>query len=200
MNSGYKPERLAWKNMKDRCYLKTHKAFHNYGGRGITVCERWMYSFNNFLEDMGPRPSDKHSLDRIDVNGNYDPTNCRWADFDVQSNNKRTSRYLTFNGKTQTCSQWAREIGIGTDTLHRRLDVYKMPIERALSPDDQNRKWSHGTRGGYDKGCRCQPCTKANADRHRDYMRKRRARDRGMDCAGYIALAGELATELSGNT
>jgi hypothetical protein len=79
----------AWFGMIERCRNKKHKAYKNYGGRGITVCDRWCESVANFIADMGPRPSTRHTLDRIDNDGNYEPTNCRWATWDVQSRNKR---------------------------------------------------------------------------------------------------------------
>lgn len=83
-------EYIAWKNMKKRCYDKNYGAYKNYGNRGITVCERWLHSFSNFYADMGDRP-EGYSLDRINNNGNYEPTNCRWADKLTQSTNKRPS-------------------------------------------------------------------------------------------------------------
>ncbi len=83
------PEYQCWTSMKARCYSPSCGSFAAYGGRGITICDRWLNSFENFLADMGQRPSDGHSLDRIDVNGNYEPSNCRWATSDVQSRNTR---------------------------------------------------------------------------------------------------------------
>src|SRR6266487_1181524 len=89
------PEYDAWQNMKSRCYDKNRKQYKDYGGRGILVCERWLNSFENFISDMGIKPSAKHSLDRFpDKNGNYEPANCRWANFYEQSRNTRKSRWL----------------------------------------------------------------------------------------------------------
>lgn len=83
------PEYKAWFEMKRRCYNKNRKGYKNYGGRGIKVCDRWLESFENFYEDMGDRPSPNHSLDRIDVNGNYEPSNCKWSDRTEQNYNQR---------------------------------------------------------------------------------------------------------------
>lgn len=88
----YVPEYQSWKSMKNRCFSPNNTNFKNYGGRGITVCERWRNSLADFLSDMGPRPSPKHSIDRFPNNdGDYEPGNCRWATAKQQANNKRRS-------------------------------------------------------------------------------------------------------------
>lgn len=88
------PEYISWQSMKQRCYNKNAHGYEHYGGRGIVVCEKWLEAFHNFLQDMGLRPTDKHSLDRIDVNAGYCPENCRWATQKTQQNNKRTVKQL----------------------------------------------------------------------------------------------------------
>ena len=82
-------EYTTWNCMKNRCYDSKNIRYKHYGGRGIVICDRWLKSFNNFLEDMGPKPTPLHSIDRINVNGNYEPTNCRWSTTKEQNNNKR---------------------------------------------------------------------------------------------------------------
>lgn len=125
-------EYRAWNSMKSRCYNKSHTSYRNYGGRGIQVCERWRYDFPTFLNDMGNRPS-KHTLDRIDNDGNYTPGNCRWATYKEQLNNKRGNRLLTLDGKTQTVSQWSTETGIKYWTLSQRVGRYGWSDEDALT-------------------------------------------------------------------
>lgn len=95
VHSGHKlsktTEYRSWGQMKARCYNKKHHAHARYGGRNITVCERWANSFENFIEDMGQKPTSKHSLDRVNPNGNYEPSNCRWADHNEQAMTRRHS-------------------------------------------------------------------------------------------------------------
>ena len=88
----YSSEYHTWQMMKDRCYNPNLKHYKDYGGRGITICDHWKDSFENFLADMGPKPSSKHSIDRINVNGNYDPGNCKWSTAREQIRNRRNQR------------------------------------------------------------------------------------------------------------
>lgn len=121
------PTYRSWSMMLNRCRNPKYMYFSNYGGRGIQVCERWLI-FENFLADMGERPSLKHSIERENNNGNYEPGNCCWADRIQQGNNRRNNRVLTFRNKTQTLTLWSRELGIKYDTLLDRLS-------RGLSTD-----------------------------------------------------------------
>jgi hypothetical protein len=122
----------AWAHMIRRCHTPTTHNYANYGGRGISVCERWRYSFENFLADMGERPSPKHSLDRRDNNGNYEPANCRWATPIEQGNNTRKVRLITYKGKTQSVSAWTRELGFPRETLRKRIAT-GWPIDLAFT-------------------------------------------------------------------
>jgi hypothetical protein len=121
----------AWTSMHQRCGNSKRRDFHNYGGRGIRVCERWAH-FENFLIDMGIRPSSRHSLDRYpDQNGNYEPENCRWATYTEQNANNRHARYLEFQGERLLVRHWAKKLGIKEDTLYNRLRM-GWPVERVL--------------------------------------------------------------------
>jgi hypothetical protein len=112
-------EYRSWADMKNRCDNSNIKNYEFYGIRGITYCERWN-SFDNFLADMGKKPSANHSLGRIDNNGNYEPTNCRWETREQQGNNRRDNVFLECDGQRMTISQWARKVGISRNTLYRR--------------------------------------------------------------------------------
>lgn len=123
-----------WNSMKQRCYNKSHEAYHRYGGRGISVCEEWRndsYAFRKWAVSHGYR--DDLTLDRVDVNGNYCPENCRWVTRKEQNNNRRDNHKLTFNGRTQFLHEWAEELGLTYggiyDRLHRGL-----PVEKILAP------------------------------------------------------------------
>jgi DNA-binding CsgD family transcriptional regulator len=93
------PEYIAWVAMKQRCFNSKNEVFEHYGGRGITVCNRWINSFENFLSDMGRRPTSKHTLGRIDNNGNYEPNNCRWETMTQQLRNRRMVKMTEANAK-----------------------------------------------------------------------------------------------------
>lgn len=110
----------SWMSMRQRCLNSNDKRFGDYGGRGISICERWM-SFENFYADMGPMP-DGFSIDRINVNGNYEPSNCRWADHKTQARNIRANRLFTVNGETHCLSEWAELKGLNVKSLSTRLD------------------------------------------------------------------------------
>ncbi len=108
--------------MKTRCYNPRFKDFRLYGGRGIIVCERWIHSFVAFYCDMGPKTTPKHSLDRIESRGNYEPGNCRWATWKEQANNwAERNRRVTFNGETLGLPEWAARLGIKRETLRDRF-------------------------------------------------------------------------------
>lgn len=118
------PEYHAWSAMNQRCTNENYEHYASYGGRGISVCERWRDSFENFYADMGPRPSRKHSLDRYpNQNGNYEPDNCRWATVKEQSRNRRSNHMLEWNGKSQCITEWAEETGIAYGTIQERLHL-----------------------------------------------------------------------------
>jgi hypothetical protein len=110
----------VWQAMKKRCYYPKAVNYDDYGGRGITVCDRWKDSFENFYADMGDPPSEDHSIERSDTNGHYEPGNCTWATRIAQQNNRRNTIVITYNGKTQGLSEWARELGIARTTLEMR--------------------------------------------------------------------------------
>lgn len=125
------------KNMRYRCYNPNNTMYANYGGRGIKVCDRWLgeHGFENFLADMGERPGKEYSLDRIDVNGDYCPENCRWATQKEQQNNRRSNRNLTHNGQTHTIEEWSELTKIHPSTIWHRLND-GWTVERALTTAD----------------------------------------------------------------
>jgi hypothetical protein len=114
------PEYTAWCNMLARCRNEDHKQYHAYGGRGIKVCDRWL-SFENFFVDMGMRTSNKHSIDRINNDGNYEPSNCRWATRKEQANNTRRNRFLTYGSTTMTLTEWGSFLDMKEDALWTKL-------------------------------------------------------------------------------
>jgi hypothetical protein len=127
-----------WEGMMSRCYSEKNRAYHNYGGRGIGVCERW-HKFEGFLNDMGERP-DGLTLDRIDNNGNYSKSNCRWATRTEQQNNLRKNRFVSANGERMTIAQWARRTGLKPATIHTRLRYGWTEQDTATRPLNWRRK------------------------------------------------------------
>lgn len=113
-------EYRSWEHMLQRCYDPADKRYSVYGGRGIKVCEAWRDSFRAFADDMGRAPAG-YTLDRIDVDGDYAPENCRWATRKEQANNMRTNRLVTMRGKTQTVRQWCDELGADSNLVYQRL-------------------------------------------------------------------------------
>lgn len=111
-----------WADIIQRCTNTTRPAYSNYGGRGITVCERWKKSFEDFLADVGERPSLGHSLDRIDNDGNYEAGNVRWATRTQQMRNARNNIMLTHDRQTRCVAEWAELLGVNRWTLYDRLD------------------------------------------------------------------------------
>lgn len=125
------PEYRSWVHMKDRCLRTTDKSYPRYGGRGITICDRWVGSFINFFKDMGLRP-DGTSLDRIDNNGNYEPSNCRWATVAQQSNNRRSCHNIYYEGRHWTMKELSNHFNINYDKLRQRILRYNWTIDKAI--------------------------------------------------------------------
>jgi len=124
------PTYRSWLAMRRRCHSPRATSYDRYGGRGIRVCDRWD-DFNNFLADMGERPSAEHTIDRLDCDGDYQPGNCRWATPIQQGNNRRCNRVLTLGERSQTLAQWAQELGIDERTISERLK--RWTVEEALT-------------------------------------------------------------------
>lgn len=117
------PEYRSWTSMIRRCTDPTAFGYHRYGGRGITVCERWLHSFPAFFEDMGSRPAGT-SIDRLENDGNYELGNCRWATRAEQNANTSTAILVTVNGKTQPVGAWARELGVSSRAIFYRIRIW----------------------------------------------------------------------------
>ncbi len=126
------PEYYSYKHMIQRCTNTKNKNWADYGGRGITVCDRWRHDFAVFLADMGLRPARGYELDRIDNDGNYEPGNCQWATRTEQNNNKRSNTLLAWEGRVQTLQQWADEVGVSSSLLCQRIGRLGWPLGEAL--------------------------------------------------------------------
>jgi len=138
-------EHQAWKGMKNRCYNPKYVHFKDYGGRGITVSDTWKNSFERFFKDMGPAPALKHtqcSVERMNVNGNYEKNNCRWAlSQKEQMRNTRSSIRLTYLGKTKLLIEWAEDLKIPVHTLYARILEYGFSVKEALTRPVARRDW-----------------------------------------------------------
>lgn len=128
----YTGEYRSWKGMIQRCRNPKNPSFAHYGGRGIAIYPRWDV-FDNFLADMGPRPTPRHTIERVDNNGPYSPENCRWATWREQVRNRRDSWRITFNGETLNLTDWAARTGIERRTISARLKLLGWSIEDALT-------------------------------------------------------------------
>jgi hypothetical protein len=117
------PEYICWSGMIQRCTNPNDRGYVNYGARGIMVCDPWRVSFENFFADMGTRPSPGHSIDRIDVNGNYEPSNCRWATAKEQLRNTRFNRMITARGKTMCLASWCDISPVSRSLIKARLKL-----------------------------------------------------------------------------
>lgn len=126
------PEYRIWGGIIQRTENPNSYAYADYGGRGITVSPEWRSCFEQFYADMGDRPSPEHEIDRIDNDGPYSKQNCRWATLSEQARNRRTNRWITYNGETLCLADWAKRLGTGITTIQRRFDR-GWSIERALT-------------------------------------------------------------------
>lgn len=118
-----------WEGIKSRCLNPKCEAYPKYGGRGITMWTPWVSSFEAFALYVGERPSKRHSLDRMDNDGNYEPGNVKWSTSVEQNNNRRDNKSLTIEGKTRTYAEWCRELGVNYKTFHTRVTRGRTPEE-----------------------------------------------------------------------
>ena len=128
-----------WKNMIGRCSCESNTAYGYYGGRGITVCERWLV-YENFRDDMGERPSPNHSVDRINNNGAYSPENCRWATREQQGRNKRNNIMVAIGTEVACIAEWCDRLHLNRDTVYMRLHIGWTPMQAILAPPNTQRK------------------------------------------------------------
>lgn len=159
----------VWCSMRRRCYNIKVRGYPDYGGRGIGVCERWRNDFDAFVSDMGFAPEGL-SIERVDVDGDYDPFNCVWATRKAQANNTRSNVRLTIDGRTMTASQWAEEMGIPATRVLGRIRA-GWPPEKAVMPEIYEAP--HGGDRKYILGCRCDICVEGSRRRRRENYRKK---------------------------
>lgn len=129
----------AWRSMWKRCTDRNNPSYRRYGGRGICVCKRWEM-FEEFFADVGVKPSQEHSLDRKDNDGDYEPGNTRWATVSEQQSNKRNNRIIEAFGERKTISEWSRTTNISVQALSMRIDTIGWSVERALTTHVREKK------------------------------------------------------------
>jgi hypothetical protein len=135
-----------WRTMLARCHRETAKDYARYGGRGIVVCDRWRASFDAFLEDMGPRPSQSHSLDRVNNGAGYGPDNCEWRTAKAQARNRRSNTRIAHDGKELTLTEWSERTGICRVLIAYRLKA-GWPVRDALTlKPSRSKNHRHGSK------------------------------------------------------
>ena len=123
----------VWYNMKQRCYDETNMQYKNYGARGIKVCDEWRNSVESFYDwAINNGYEENLTIDRINVNGNYEPTNCRWTTVKEQCNNKTNNHLITYHGETMNLMKWSEKLGVNYYTLRSRINILKWDVERAF--------------------------------------------------------------------
>lgn len=122
----------CWLDMRQRCYNPNSKRYYTHGARGITICDRWLESYDNFLKDMDIKP-EGYSIDRINNDGNYEPNNCRWATSKQQASNRRTNNNVTYKGITKNVQEWSKDLGLSHAALSKRLRNWD--LEKALTTE-----------------------------------------------------------------
>lgn len=126
----------TWKNMRQRCTNSNIPEYKHYGGKGITVCERWN-KYENFLSDMGERPEGRMTIDRIDTNKGYEPGNCRWATYKTQARNTTRNKFIEYKGEIKPLSEWCEVLGISYSMVNQRLLYSGHTVEEAFETPKQ---------------------------------------------------------------
>lgn len=131
-----------WQHIKDRCFNSNNKKYKHYGGRGIKVCKEWIESFEQFLMDMGSRPTIKHTIERIDTNGDYCKGNCKWATKKEQNRNRTITKYVTYNEIEKPLSEWIEELKLNDKTVRSRLENGWSVLDAFTRLNQQGKKYS----------------------------------------------------------
>jgi len=133
LRGGHTPEFETWSHLRSRCYNPKNKKYPDYGGRGISVCDRWRFSFENFIIDMGLKPENKYTIERIDNDGDYEPLNCKWASPKEQARNKRNTIIVFYNGVAKPLIEWCEKLGLKYDNIRARKNQKKISAQEAFN-------------------------------------------------------------------